>query len=272
MSFRSTAAIGRASPWQAIERARLRPPARSCCSWPWPCSRSSTPPSRQRGLQGRSRWRERCTGCAPLRVPGEGLGVPALSARRCSAARWPRRPRSRGAGPTGPVVLRSVRALVGAAALAIWTLARRRARRQGRGGARRAVDRREGAPRRGHHARPGPRSLPPGATVQVMDTTAGGIHALLRLGPAAAHALHLRLPLLPRYRRPAHRGAPGASSSRGSRPRRPAAVVMLERHAGPLRATIGSTRSPRCGELLDASYTLAVEGDGYRIYAKRSDS
>ena len=110
----------------------------------------------------------------------------------------------------------------------------------------------------------------PGASVQVMDVTEGGVHALLRL--------HLRQPtrflydfhffhdeLDPRIQ--ALRAEFAADLERG----RPAAVVIFRetwRRQGYERLK----GFPAVDRLLEREYRLAVEGDGYRIYAKRSRS
>jgi hypothetical protein len=112
--------------------------------------------------------------------------------------------------------------------------------------------------------------VPAGATVQVLDTTAGGIHALLRLG--------LRQPTRfiydfhffhdvddPRIR------ALRAELVAGLATGRPAAVVVLE-ESWPDRGYERLAAFPELQRMLEASYTLAVTGSGYRIYAKRSDS
>jgi hypothetical protein len=107
----------------------------------------------------------------------------------------------------------------------------------------------------------------PGETVQVMDVTEGGIHALLRL--------HLRQPT--RFLYDFHffhdEGDPRiqalrAEFSRGLEERRPVAVVIFRdtwRRAGYARLDAW----PAAARLLQADYRLAVEGDGYRIYAQR---
>ena len=112
--------------------------------------------------------------------------------------------------------------------------------------------------------------VPPGATVQVMDTTSGGIHALLRLG--------LREPTRFIYdfhffhdgedpRIAALRAEFVAGLERG----RPAAVVVLE-ESWPEPGYERLDAFPELARLLDRSFMLAVAGEGYRIYAKRSDS
>jgi hypothetical protein len=110
----------------------------------------------------------------------------------------------------------------------------------------------------------------PGASVQVMDVTEGGIHALLRL--------HLRQPTRFLYdfhffhdegdpRIQALRAEFAGDLERG----RPAAVVVFRdtwRRQGYERLK----EFPAVDRLLESEYKLAVEGDGYRIYAKRSRS
>ena len=110
----------------------------------------------------------------------------------------------------------------------------------------------------------------PGDTVQVMDVTEGGIHALLRL--------HLRQPTRFLYdfhffhderdpRIQALRAEFAGDLERG----RPAAVVVFRdtwRRQGYERLK----DFPAVDRLLENEYKLAVEGDGYRIYAKRSRS
>ena len=112
--------------------------------------------------------------------------------------------------------------------------------------------------------------VPPGATVQVLDTTSGGIHALLRLG--------LRQPTRFIYdfyffhdvedpRIQALRAELLSGLERG----RPAAIVVLE-ESWPTPGYARLAAFPELAGLLDRSFTLAVDGVGYRIYAKRSDS
>src|SRR5713226_4275443 len=107
----------------------------------------------------------------------------------------------------------------------------------------------------------------PGGTVQVMDVTEGGIHALLRL----------HLPQPTRFLYDFHffhdEGDPRiqalrAEFSHGLEERRPAAVVIFRdtwRRAGYARLEAW----PAVARFLQADYRLAVEGDGYRIYAQR---
>jgi hypothetical protein len=109
----------------------------------------------------------------------------------------------------------------------------------------------------------------PGETVQVLDTTAGGVHALLRLG--------LRQPTRfiydfhffhhgddPRIR------ALRAELLAGLAARPPAAVVVLE-ESWPALGYERLAAFPELARMLDGSFTLTVAGPGYRIHAKRRD-
>ena len=110
----------------------------------------------------------------------------------------------------------------------------------------------------------------PGASVQVMDVTEGGIHALLRL--------HLRQPTRFLYdfhffhdERDPRIQALRAEFAGDLEHGRPAAVVVFRdtwRGQGYERLK----DFPAVDRLLENEYKLAVEGDGYRIYAKRSRS
>jgi hypothetical protein len=112
--------------------------------------------------------------------------------------------------------------------------------------------------------------VPAGGTAQVLDVTEGGIHALLRLGlrqptrflydfhffhdETAPRILALRAELV-------------TGLERG----RPAAVVVL-RDSWLERGYDRLDRFPELRDLLARDYALAVQGDDYRIYAKRSGS
>jgi hypothetical protein len=110
----------------------------------------------------------------------------------------------------------------------------------------------------------------PGDTVQVLDTTDGGVHALLRarlVQPTRFlydfHFFH-------------HPGAPMIERLRaelmdGLRARRPTLVVLWEPGwpAGGYERIDGF---PALRTWLFTNYDLARQGDGYRIYAKRHDS
>jgi hypothetical protein len=111
--------------------------------------------------------------------------------------------------------------------------------------------------------------VPPGGTVQVMDTTGGGIHALLRL--------ELRQPTRFIYDfHFFHHGADARIEAlrtefrAGLESARPAAVVVLE-DSWPVPGYGRLEEFPALQQWL-TSYQLTVEGAGYRIYAKRSDS
>jgi hypothetical protein len=106
--------------------------------------------------------------------------------------------------------------------------------------------------------------------VQVMDVTEGGIHALLRL--------HLRQPSRFLYdfhffhdEADARIEALRAEFARDLERGRPTAVVVLRNTWG----RPGYDRLdgfPAVAGFLERDYTLAVEGDGYRIYAQRGRS
>jgi hypothetical protein len=112
--------------------------------------------------------------------------------------------------------------------------------------------------------------VPPGATVQVLDTTSGGIHALLRLG--------LRQPtrFLYDFHFFHHADDPRIRALRaelvaGLAARRPAAVVVLE-ESWPEIGYDRLAAFPELAQVLERSFTLAVVGPGYRIHAQRRDS
>ncbi|HLF50057.1 MAG TPA: hypothetical protein VJA45_11835, partial [Methylomirabilota bacterium] len=108
------------------------------------------------------------------------------------------------------------------------------------------------------------------ATVQVMDVTEGGIHALLRLGVRQPtrflydfHFFHDAGDMRIRALR--------AELAAGIEAVRPAAIVVFK----DVWLAPGYERLadlPALSALLERAYALAVEGDGYRIYATRTDS
>jgi hypothetical protein len=110
----------------------------------------------------------------------------------------------------------------------------------------------------------------PGETVQVLDTTGGGIHALLRLGLRQPtrfiydfHFFHH--PDDPRIR------ALRAELVAGLAAHPPAAVVVFE-ESWPELGYDRLAAFPELAQALERSFPLAVTGPGYRIHAKRSDS
>ena len=117
---------------------------------------------------------------------------------------------------------------------------RQGARRQPRRlGARQGRRRARGSPPRSR------RCWRPGDTVQVFDTTAGGVHALLRLRRASADALPVRLSLLPRRRPP---DDPGAARRAPAGSRRPAARADRAVRAGLAGRRLRALRRlPRAG-------------------------
>jgi len=112
--------------------------------------------------------------------------------------------------------------------------------------------------------------VPPGGTVQVMDTTAGGIHALLRLGVRQPtrfiydfHFFHDEED--PRIQ------ALRAELVRGLEAAPPAAVVVM-REGWPAPGYERLARFPALARLLAERYEVARDGGDYRIYAKRRGS
>ncbi len=112
--------------------------------------------------------------------------------------------------------------------------------------------------------------LAAGDTVQVMDVTEGGIHALLRLGVRQPtrfiydfHFFHDQAD--PRIKALQAEFVAGLDSAR------PAAIVVM-RDAWNEPGYERLREVPGLMPLLDRAYTLAVEGDAYRIYAKRAGS
>ncbi len=110
----------------------------------------------------------------------------------------------------------------------------------------------------------------PGQTVQVLDTTAGGIHALLRL--------ELRQPtrFIYDFHFFHHQDDPRIRALRaelmaGLAAHPPAAVVVLE-ESWPELGYGRLAMFPELAQALEHAFPLAVTGPGYRIHAKRSDS
>jgi dolichyl-phosphate-mannose-protein mannosyltransferase len=112
--------------------------------------------------------------------------------------------------------------------------------------------------------------VPPGATVQVMDVTEGGIQALLRLGVRQPTRFIYDFHFFHDENDPRIRALRDEFLA-GLEARRPAAIVVLQYTWH--RSGYDRLREfPALMQWIDTSYTLAVDGDGYRIYAaKRSD-
>jgi hypothetical protein len=112
--------------------------------------------------------------------------------------------------------------------------------------------------------------LAPGDTVQVLDTTEGGIHALLRLG--------VREPtrFLYDFQFFHDEDAPVVRALRAEfirdLDRRPPRVVVLFEHGWPAGGYERVERFPALAERLRERYELAVVRPGYRLYAQRHDS
>jgi hypothetical protein len=109
--------------------------------------------------------------------------------------------------------------------------------------------------------------VPPGAPVQVLDVTAGGIHAALRLGlPPATRFMydfhffhHVTDPRIRAMRAELVAGLAGG---------RAAAVVVME-DGWPVVGYQRLHDFPALEDVLARDYVLVVEGDGYRIHARR---
>jgi hypothetical protein len=111
------------------------------------------------------------------------------------------------------------------------------------------------------------RYLEPGDRVQVLDTTDGGIHALLRLGIAQPtrflydfHFFHdTGTPVVRALRRELLRGLE----------RRPPRCVVFFAGGWPTGGWERLSSFPELQRLLAARYREAVRGDGFIVYAKR---
>jgi hypothetical protein len=110
----------------------------------------------------------------------------------------------------------------------------------------------------------------PGDTVQVLDTTEGGVHALLRLGLAEPTRFLYDFHFFHDVDRPVIR-ALRAELLRGLDARRPRAIVLFER-GWPTGGYDRVARFPGLAERLARDYRIAVNGAGYRIYATRAGS
>jgi hypothetical protein len=111
--------------------------------------------------------------------------------------------------------------------------------------------------------------VPPGGTVQVLDTTEGGIHALLRLRLRQPTRFLYDFHFFHDAEAPYIRGL-RAELLGGLRRAPPEFVVVFER--GWPRG--GFERLAGFAELaawMDEGYTLDAERDGYRLYARRRD-
>jgi hypothetical protein len=111
--------------------------------------------------------------------------------------------------------------------------------------------------------------VPSGGTVQVLDTTEGGIHALFRLG--------IRQPTRFLYDFPLFHDADSPIIQRfrqefleAVRARPPAFVVVFEK-GWPQGGYERIERFPEFRDWLTSEYRVDRQGDGYRIYEKRSD-
>jgi hypothetical protein len=108
-----------------------------------------------------------------------------------------------------------------------------------------------------------------GGSVQVFDTTEGGVDALYRLGARQPTRFLYDFHFYHDVGHPYVRRLRGELVA-GLRERPPAAVVLFER--GWPRGDYGRLREfPELAAWLDAGYRVTTEGSGYRIYAARRD-
>ena len=206
-----------------------------------------------------------------LRGAGQGMGVPPLPVRRLPLRAGLRPARRAGEAGRAVTVGGAAPALSRALTLALLVAGRGAPRRQGRGRGRRAVDSRQGAPR----LRPGPRSRGlcagrgPGAG-HGRDRAAACTRSCASTCAQPTRFLY-DFHFFHDEGGPAHPGAPRRVRPR-SRARSAPPPSSSSRTRGGAPATNGSTGFPPWRALLERDYTLAVEGDGYRIYAKRARS
>jgi hypothetical protein len=110
--------------------------------------------------------------------------------------------------------------------------------------------------------------LATGATAQVLDTTAGGIHALLRLQARQPSRFLYDFHFYHDVRHPYVRGL-RAELMDALRARPPAAVVVFE-EGWPSGGYERLAQFPELEQWLGAEYRVAEDGDGYRLYLGRS--
>jgi hypothetical protein len=110
--------------------------------------------------------------------------------------------------------------------------------------------------------------VPPGGSIQVLDTTEGGIHALFRLGVVQPTRFLYDFPLLHDSDPPIVRRF-RKEFIEAVRARAPAFVVVFER-GWPQGGYERIERFPELSAWLDSRYSMERQGDGYRIYERRS--
>jgi len=112
--------------------------------------------------------------------------------------------------------------------------------------------------------------LGPGDTVQVLDTTEGGIHALLRLGVREPSRFLYDFHFFHDVTTPVVRGL-RAELVNALNARPPRFIVVFER-GWPDGGAERVDAFPELRQLLDRAYRPDVTGDGYVIHAKRDGS
>jgi hypothetical protein len=103
-----------------------------------------------------------------------------------------------------------------------------------------------------------------------MDTTAGGLHALLRIERREPTRFLYDFPFFHDVADPRIQAMRAELVAELER-MRPAAVVVM-RETWPRPGYERLDEFPALRDLLARDYPLAVDGDGYRIYAKRRGS
>jgi hypothetical protein len=112
--------------------------------------------------------------------------------------------------------------------------------------------------------------VPPGGRAQVMDVTEGGVHALFNLGLTQPTRFIYDFHFFHDEADPSIRGL-RAEFAAGLAAAPPDAVVIMRDTWN--RPGYERLREwPEVASLLERRYILAVDGDGYRIYAKRAGS
>jgi hypothetical protein len=114
----------------------------------------------------------------------------------------------------------------------------------------------------------GPR-LRPGDRVQVLDTTEGGVHALLRLGVRQPSRFIYDFPFFHQVDRPIVRAL--RSEMMAALEAQPPNFIVLFRQGWPAGDYDRLATFPKLAAFIASRYRIAGQSDDYRIYAKRDD-
>ncbi|OLE36816.1 MAG: hypothetical protein AUG00_09780 [Candidatus Rokubacteria bacterium 13_1_20CM_2_70_7] len=112
--------------------------------------------------------------------------------------------------------------------------------------------------------------LGPGDLVQVLDTTEGGVHALLRLRAVQPTRFLYDFPLFHDFSAPVIQRL--RAEFMRDLGRRPPRFIVLFRRGWPGGGAERVEAFPELHHHLAAAYRLHAQGDGYIVYAKRDDS